>query len=289
MKPQEPSSQPSRLMRWLRCSVAGFAAAILAVACGGSADSDRSTDSNPRALARRLLDPDANVRLRAALRLVGLREKAAPALPELILLLEHPERNRDISDQAVYAISYIGPSAADAVPVLVRYLGTSPTTFGRTAAAQALGAIRSHPDLTVPALIRSLDDERAQRPVVCRALGAFGDKAAPAVPAVIRLLETVPPAEVEDLANLVNVLRRVGPSAKASVPLLERMLLDESVHIEVRIDSADALGAMGKDASAALTSLREAWRMEAARSSAKFERSIRTAIAKIGDPQDGDR
>jgi HEAT repeat protein len=201
------------------------------------------------------------------MRLGELGEKAAPAVPELIWALDHPNKGEgiNVADAMVSALGEIGPKAADAVPALIRYLEARKTAWhGPWRAIIALGKVHSRPDLSIPALLQALDELKSERHRTAHALARFGIDAAPAVPAIIRLLEAPDvPADYEILAY-VDVLRAAGPSAKNAVPVLAR-LLSHPEDVQVRVDSARALGAIGSDARSALPALESALRAESSR------------------------
>ena len=61
------------------------------------------------------------------------------------------------------------------------------------------------------------------------ALGRFGEKAAPAVPVIIRALEdSSEPGIVPFTA--VNALGEIGPAAREAIPAIERFVRRASVH-----------------------------------------------------------
>ena len=154
-------------------------------------------------------------RIKAALKAAGIiGQAAAPAIPEVVSLLQEP----GVTSEAAIALSYMGPEAfaplrdalrsddpivrrealrsigklKDRAPLpLDRVLplliaGMSDRDPGvRAVAATYLGIIHEGADRAVPALIEGLDDPDAEvRRTSAAALAAFGPEAAPALPAL---------------------------------------------------------------------------------------------------------
>lgn len=103
-------------------------------------------------LARRLRDPDAGERLRAAKKLAAMGPEALPAVPELNAALLDPDR--DVSRQALAALQAIRPGAKPskaALGVLVRDLSDEDESV-RLRAAKALGKLGAAAKGALPAL-----------------------------------------------------------------------------------------------------------------------------------------
>lgn len=249
---------------------------LLCAGCGGAKERD------PRTLARQLASADRDGMVRAAVQLVALGAKAEPALPEMMRLLEKPESSWTAADQVVRSIGRIGPKASDAVPLLVKYMQTSPTSYGPSYAALALGKVHSAPNVAVPALIDALRNPRITRDSVARSLAAFGERAAPAVPVVIALLKSEGKDMKEwEITSLLTVLEAAGPLASEAVPTLAALVSDETRGAELRIGAARALGSIGKEASGALPALRSVIEQEPGDPHSELAVSVQEAILSI--------
>jgi HEAT repeat protein len=198
----------------------------------------------------------------AARVLAAIGPSAKEATPALIELIDKPHINRE----ALLALASLGPSAKDAVPVLVRLYHQSvkepanprPALDGeeRQRMVIALGQIKEPQDEVISLLIEALGDRsRFVRAAACQMLVHFGSKAAPAVPALGRMVredklgfggndgfvacmtlaELGPVAEhaVPDLIGFIDkpngnraidALGRIGPAAQAAVPALKKKL-----------------------------------------------------------------
>jgi HEAT repeat protein len=126
--------------------------------------------------------------------------------------------NQNISHESQYsaiaALSYIGPSAREVVPSLIRWVTNADNTV-RFYAIQALGAIHDEPDRLVPVLTNALHDQDidVQRSAVM-ALRNLGPNAKAAVPALLRSLNG--PVVVTDMrASITNALRQIDPETAA--------------------------------------------------------------------------
>ena len=139
-----------------------------------------------------------------------LGAKAESAVPALI---EIANQNISVVSQcrAIHALEFIGPSAKEAVPVLLR-CATSPDATRRGSAVAALGKIHAKPDRVVPILVNALQDPDAgvRRDAVW-ALFEFASDAKVAVPMLANALQD-PDSDVR--RGAVFTLKRIGPDAK---------------------------------------------------------------------------
>ena len=268
------------------------------------------------ALTRALGDTSPLVAAAAALALVPRGARAAPAVPQLLRLLR--SRKDAARNAAIVALGAVGEDAAEAVPILLGVLEEprqgAPDTgedwffeddlperplggFRRflesrdpaELAGRALGAIRCRPEAVVPALVRHLSSEDSpRRQAVAWALGRFGPAAVSAVRSLVKALPDKHGVDPEEFSPLslflpaldgfcVRALGRVGPLA---VPALrEALRSDESL---VRLQSAQALGAIGPRAAAALPDLRRLLR----ESRAELRAAAAVAILRIEGEND---
>jgi HEAT repeat protein len=180
-------------------------------------------------------NPDGARRRRAA----DAPSAPAPAVEKLLQAFAKPESRW----MAVVALGQMGPSAQDAVPVLIEALEDQELAV-RWDAAKALGKIGPAAGRAVPALAAVLHEQDdaivRQRAVV--ALGEIGPAARTAVPALIGILKD----SVNHLDEQAGeALVRIGPAA---VPALIEATKDESP--QVRLLAAQSLTRIASGASA---------------------------------------
>jgi hypothetical protein len=134
----------------------------------------------------------SNPNIRALWGFQTLGATASNAVPQLIELFD-----RDPSpfpQQAVPAIlGNIGPAAGEAVPMLSRAI-THTNELVRNNAIFAFVQIHAGSEVVVPVLIKCLNDPSALvRAHAARALGALGEDAQSAIPALLELWRKEPP------------------------------------------------------------------------------------------------
>jgi HEAT repeat protein len=134
---------------------------------------------------------------------------------------------------ALYAVEVLGPAARDAVPALVRCLEDANEQV-RWFASNALRKVGA---AAAPALVEALKDPRVA-PAACMALSTMGAGAAPAVPAVVELLQD------EGSPVFLDALRalHMGPAARAAAPAVLRVL--RSKDASHRAEAVRVLGAI---------------------------------------------
>ena len=177
----------------------------------------------------------------------------APASKQTVPILVSAFDDPICGQEAVRVLGRIGPSARAAVPPLIHALSDrSRPWLLRSDVADAIGAIGAPPDVAVPALMGAVGQGAAEDDERCiAALGHYGASAAPAVPALIRMLDTSRRVYVK--ANAAKSLGQIGPPAAAAVPSLIHALRDESP--EVRIAAAESFARLGPAARQALPDL----------------------------------
>lgn len=145
----------------------------------------------------------------AARALSEYRAAAAPALPNLIALLQNEQASVEARWNAARTIGKIGPDALSAVPALIADLDHSEDTI-REHAAEAIGDIGPvAAELGVPALRGVLQDPyvKVRRDAV-RSLGYIGPAASAAVEEILPLLQD-PEAIVRTAAR--DALQKIAP------------------------------------------------------------------------------
>ncbi len=224
---------------------------------------------------------DPQVRREATLALAGVGAASAPAVPALVKALG------DQIDRvpATYALGKIG-QVPDDVEAKIQENARSADELLSTVSMWALA--RLHPDdkdlmrRTVRRLAEHLKDEHAEhREAAARALvdldpdpeiahsvikkvmeGASPEVLGAAMDAMASLGKKVLPRLIEALGNeevrarAADVIRRIGPEAKAAVPALIEALEDRSA--ETRNEVLFALAAVGPDARQAVPAVTKA-------------------------------
>jgi HEAT repeat protein len=147
--------------------------------------------------------------------------------------------------EAVQAVTALGPAAADAVPGLLDLLQDDATTI-RLGALAALGQIGPAAKDAVPTLLAALSDTDPQfRGTAVQALGRVGGGEQAAI-GIARVL-------VREGANLhpaIEALRRLGPAAVPALPTLTDGWAERDARTREAI--AQVLGALGPAAAAPL-------------------------------------
>jgi len=196
------------------------------------------------ALARLLGHSDISVRINAAEALGAFASAAASAVPELTAAVS--SKDSHLKRVAARALGEIGPAAAAAVPALDKALDASQ-------GGVVLNAIEALGEIGVPGikvLIKRLSDPNVAI-LAAGELSDLGAVAAPAVPALTRMLEAEDQtARIEATVALANI----GPAARTAVPgLLKRL---RSTDESGRGAAAYALGKLG--AKSAVADLKQA-------------------------------
>ena len=151
--------------------------------------------------------------MEAAIGFYRLGPLGKSALPDLIEIYKGHRSDLGCEPMSVaHIIGYIGPGAADAVPLLVQ--GATDTYFAnRWDAVIALGRIHARPDLATPALAVCLrDPDERIRGSAATSLGSLGTGAQSAVPELTKLLGDPVPFVKDDAAS---ALKEIDPEAAA--------------------------------------------------------------------------
>ena len=119
--------------------------------------------------------------------------------------------------EALATVTFMAPPRTDAGPA-VRVLASftqSPKADIVSLAAAGLGAWKTDPDVSLPALLPLLSHANTEvRSSAIRAVGAFGDAARSAVPLLVKSLDPFPHARVE----ATNALLKVAPEILTNAP-----------------------------------------------------------------------
>jgi HEAT repeat protein len=207
--------------------------------------------------------------LSAAAVLGKIGPKAAAAVPELMLALHYPERQRGAAIEAlgqigagskevlpcllrllqdpqekqrqtvIEAVAAMGSAARPAVPMLNPWLKDRQL---RVFAAEALWRITGSVDPSLNTLIECLEDKNDEiQQRAAQVLKTMGPKAGPAVPKLQQLLRDIPDSELPTQA--AQALGALGPKARVAIPDLVRLLSAENSN--TRSAAAEALGEIG--------------------------------------------
>jgi len=174
----------------------------------------------PKLSAMMTGDRRATVRISAAVAVCQIDPSHENALRPLIRILEDdPEELR--ACEAAMALEGLGPRAREALPALARALRHkySPVRHWSVCTLGAIGGAEA-----VPPLICALrDPDTGVRWAAVAWLGDLGAVAAPAAPALIKLLETAPYLNENDRLA-IEALGNIGPAAAEAIPTLEKAL-----------------------------------------------------------------
>jgi HEAT repeat protein len=157
---------------------------------------------------------------------------AAEAVPALIKQLA--VENDINAYKVVDALGKIGPAAGAAIEPLERISAHSQNESLRMSANLALWRMTKG-EKGLGALIKELKDgDNMAKDSALMTLGQIGREAAPAVPTIAELLRNNPP----DLSLAVGTLRKIGPPAKSTLPVLIQIFNDDALLYKDRVGDA---------------------------------------------------
>jgi HEAT repeat protein len=151
---------------------------------------------------------------------------------------------------AIEALSSVGPEPASALSVLRRLLRDRDLAV-RTAAIDALQAMRQDAEPAIGDLAAMLDERSVSVLVKYRAIGALREIGPGSIPTLIQALAH-PDGEIRACA--AGALGNIGCEDEGLVALLSKSLLDADP--KVRAQAAISLGAIGRKAKPAVAQLR---------------------------------
>lgn len=194
----------------------------------------RDDASRIRQIVDRLEATEPAVAEGAADTLYSLGLCAAELVPNSVgqLLTIATQADSPVRAAAITALGRVAQGRDVAVDPLLD-ISVSPDSHVRGAALTALGDIGRQPEKAVPRLIDAFEEYREEDPDwlhyskherVVRALQAFGEAAAPAVPA---LMARVRRREKELDKGVIETLRKLGPAAREALPTLEALAEEE--------------------------------------------------------------
>lgn len=140
----------------------------------GDGEADKDAPKKLATLRAALRDPSDVVRSKAAAVLESYEAEAVVAMPELLLLLQNPEEDSDVVDNAFDTLKVIGPGAKMAIPSLRKIIKANEGHVWR--AVRVAGAIGPEAKVLIPELLFVLR-ETFHADDAAEALGKLGCEA----------------------------------------------------------------------------------------------------------------
>ena len=238
----------------------------------------KTADSQVPTLARALKDKHAGTRRAAAETLKNLGESAEPAVPQLIEVAQDAHADRFSRVYALQVIGQFGKEHQGSGPALVAALGDKDAHVSvRQAAAEGLSRFGGAFTAGVEALGQALETAPPEvRRTAAVALGAMGEKSAPAWPAIKKMLQD----KKSDNAARNALIRAAASVAKQNndaVPVLLKLAQDDDA-VENRLSAIQELGELGARAEPAAPALRDIAQNDVR---AAIRQAAETALKKI--------
>lgn len=183
---------------------------------------------------------DPELRWRAARALSSHGADAAGAVSALTANLKHPDSK--VRGYSVHALGTIGGASKEALPKMVDIV-TDEDPLVRRSALMAIQKLKADPEITMPLMIAALRD--ADPRVATSVLQQLASGGPETLPRLIKALET---PEATYWATIVAA--EMGPKAAPAVPALIKVL--DSKDAETRMHALMALGEIGPQAKPAL-------------------------------------
>lgn len=191
---------------------------------------------------------DAAQRIAAAKALRDMGPEASSAVPALMQGLRDVrfgQGSERVAESCAAALAAIGP---DAYPAVVNALRSDdPATF--IGATVAISKMENPPDTALTQLLRlagawSEEASRARQQAFAsvKALPAFGRRAGPVFPVLMKMLES---KSFHDHVAACEVLAAMGPEATKAVPRLLKMIDNERATVSSRGHALLAVGRIG--------------------------------------------
>lgn len=209
------------------------------------------SDATVPTLAEVLKGKEDGIRREAAIALSQLGSPAVPALTEAL-----KDSRVEVRLNAALALGQMGSVAKPAIPSLIQ-LSKDSNLAVQQQAIEALGQIGAEAQTAVPTMVQALQHPNWQiRASAAHALGQIGAPAESAISALIAALNNQD-AVVRQRATVA--LSKMGSVA---IPNLLNILKDQKQDVQVRSESAYALGEMGMTAKSAIPTLIEVFQDE---------------------------
>lgn len=166
-----------------------------------------------------------SLRQAAASALSRYHSDADIAVPALIAGLE--DNYLKVRTACVQALGYYKNEGRKAVPLLIKMLDTEPNTSIKSACIYSLRNVGKDDPLVMEKFIDLLDDPTMSRNIMSY-LSSFGDKAAPAVPKLIKRLDSTDRYQRQ---YACRALGAIGPKAKEALPALKKLMKDSDSNV----------------------------------------------------------
>jgi HEAT repeat protein len=224
-----PSAQPA--VPAIRASLRDSSRGVRRCAASALGEVGPGVGEARQDLLQALEDPDGGTRLcaaRALWQVTGEPEPTVSVLTALFAVQDHGPDGRFMQRDIAKALGALGPPAAQAVPVLVDELQAVPEDERglRRTILWTLGEIGPPARVGLPLLTAALSDpDEDVRFAAAQSLWTVGGDAKPALPVLLSVggQQTRDPA---DRCRAMHLMGRMGPLAKAAVPMLTDALTD---------------------------------------------------------------
>jgi HEAT repeat protein len=204
--------------------------------------------------------------------IVGDGPAGAEDVPALVKALKHEDPRVRI--EAAEDLGLLGPTAAAAVPELLRLCQQDASPLLRIEAARSVASIEPKNEAALPLLIEALQNKAAK--VRQRAAERLGDLGPNSKSAVTALIETLKDPEPAVSWAAIDALGQIGPDAEKAVPGLVEMLSD----VSARGAAVDALGQIGRKAQSAIAALEKVVRGD----DVTIRWAAASSLVRIGGP-----
>lgn len=244
-------------------------------ASAASALAEMGRGASAAAVPLFVLTKDASPKVQAASfrALVAIHadsERLRPLLQEALA-----SKDTDVRKAGAAGLAALGGAATLGVDGLLDLLNDD-NAAGRLAAIQALGQLGDKAAPAVNALVARLDDAGLQSAVI-DALGHMGAAAAPAVPKLVEISK-----KGDQTTTILPVLAGLGPAAKEALPMIYAGV--RNTQPDVRASAVTALAAVETDDAKALEALVP---LAASGQSGKVRRAVAHALVKYGPAASG--
>lgn len=167
------------------------------------------------------------------MRIVELGESSVPVLAEK--LSSNIPFERETASSLLALLGPLGVDAADAIALAMQ----DPSGFVRANAAAALAQIPGRGEETIPVFAKLvLADDPQLRRMATTNLATFGP---PAPALVANLTEALQGDDIESLLPAVELLGRIGPSARAALPRLQQIAFETTSDPSLRSAAQQAV------------------------------------------------
>jgi HEAT repeat protein len=224
-------------------------------ALGGMGD---DAEDAVKELAAALLSKNVDLRTAAAETLLTLKDKAEPALPQVLQALRQFKGKSDEPLDRIYLVQIavkLPDRAISTVPVLSEVVGDAQDEPKvRKAAAEGLGRLGAAARTAIPTLEKAFRDSKADaalRRAALQAFDAVGGTGKAAWPGLQELLQD---KEAALRLAAVRVAGPVGKDEPAVIKALEVVCLKDN-DVEVRLAAIQELGRLGPVAKEAVPTL----------------------------------